>query len=182
MYEKRKMNELNENAADVPGAGAYGVDGEKRAEEAYQALKKFRLLFRAVQQHSQWVETRCGVSSAQLWALWQLVETPGLRVSDLAQAMSLHQSTTSNLLDKLQRAGLIRRDRSGPDQRVVRLYATEQGQAVLNRAPKPARGVLQNALFNLPAEVLHSLNHDLGILVAEINIRDERAEMEPLTS
>jgi DNA-binding MarR family transcriptional regulator len=157
-------------------------DRTAQAEQAYEALKKFRLLFKAVQRHSQWVETQCGVSSAQLWALWQLSETPGIRVSDLAKALSIHQSTASNLLDKLERSGLIRRDRSGSDQRVVRLYLTDQGKAVLKRAPEPARGLLQNALFDLPADVLASLNHNLGILVRRMKIGDEQAAMEPLSS
>lgn len=165
---------------DEPEPGAREFDAETHAEQAYEALKKFRMVFKAVQQHSQWVETRCGVSSAQLWALWELSETPGLRVSDLAKAMSIHQSTASNLLDKLEKSGLVRRDRSGPDQRAVQLHLTGNGQAVLERAPKPARGMLQNALFNLPAEELRSLNDKLEILLARMKISDEQAAMEPI--
>lgn len=149
---------------------------------AYEALKKFRMVFRAVQMYSQWVESQCGVTSAQLWALWELYETPGIRVSDLAKAMSIHLSTASNLLDKLEKRGLIRRERNGADQRVVRLYLTEEGQGALVLAPKPARGVLQNALFNLPTEALQSINQDLDILLEYMKTRDEGAAMEPLSS
>jgi len=175
------MNHKNEERRDEPESDVLR-EAEIQAKQAHEALKRFRLVFKAVQQHSQWVETQCGVSSAQLWALWQLSETPGLRVSDLAKAMSIHQSTASNLLDKLEKSGLIRRDRSGPDQRVVQLHLTEQGKALLERAPKPARGILQNALFNLPAEELRSLNHNLETLLACMKIVDEQAAMEPLPS
>jgi len=176
------MSNETEKLGDNPEPGIPGVDAEIQAEQAFEALKKFRLVFKAVQQHSQWVENRCGVSSAQLWALWELSETPGLRVSDLAKSLSIHQSTASNLLDKLEKSGLIRRDRSGPDQRVVQLHLTEAGRAVLERAPKPARGILQNALFNLPAEELRSLTHNLEILLACMKISDGQAAMEPLPS
>jgi DNA-binding MarR family transcriptional regulator len=154
---------------------------EKQAEHAHEALKKFRMVFRSVQQHSQWVETQCGVGSTQLWVLWQISVAPGLRVSELAEALSIHPSTASNLLDKLAKSSLIRRSRSETDQRVVHLHLTESGQAVLGRAPAPARGVLQNALFNLPDDVLKSLNHGLDILILHMKIKDQSAAMEPLS-
>jgi DNA-binding MarR family transcriptional regulator len=135
-------------------------DLPERTEPAawpYEALKRFRLIFRAVQQHSQWVESRCGVSSAQLWAMSELSKTPGLKVTELAKAMSIHQSTASNLLLKLEKTGLIRRERPGSDQRVVRLYLTEPGRELVAKAPDPKQGLLQHALFELPDPVLTSL-------------------------
>jgi DNA-binding MarR family transcriptional regulator len=165
------------------GAAAHHLAGNSRqAEQAYETLKKFRQLFQAVQQHSQRVESQCGVSSAQLWALWQISETPGIRVSDLAQTMSIHQSTASNLLDKLDKSGFIRKDRNGSDQRVVRIYLTDEGQTVVDKAPKPARGILQNALFSLPEELLRSLDQDLGRLLEGMKVKDESTAMEPLSS
>jgi len=144
-------------------------------------LQKFRLVFRSAQKHFHWVEKQCGVSGAQLWALWELCESPGLSVSELARAMSIHQSTASNLLDKLEHRKLIRRERKGPDQRIVRLFATPSGLAVVSKAPRPARGVLPDALGQLPESELRSLDASLNALVSLMRIRDERAAMTPLS-
>jgi DNA-binding MarR family transcriptional regulator len=147
---------------------------------AYEVLKRFRLVFKAVQQHSQWVETQCGVTSAQLWAMWELSRSPGLRVTELAKAMSIHHSTASNLLDKLARKGLIRRERISEDQRVVTLTLTPEGLELIQQAPAPAQGILQHALFCLPEAVLRSLAKDLDALVKEMEIKDDEAAMQPL--
>lgn len=147
----------------------------------YEALKRFRLIFRAVQQHSQWVESCCGVTCAQLWAMSELAIKPGLRVTDLAKSMSVHQTTISNLLVKLEKKGLIRRERSDPDRRVVCLYLTAEGQELLARAPGPRRGLLQQSLFGLPEPVLASLVQNLDALVEAIQIKDTEAAMQPLS-
>ena len=86
-------------------------------------LQRFRILIRTAQRHSQWIERQSGVTGAQLWALQELREAPGLRVGELANRMALHQSTTSNMVDRLETSGLIRKERTSADQRVVRLLS-----------------------------------------------------------
>ena len=71
-------------------------------------LQRFRILIRTAQRHSQWIERQSGVTGAQLWALQELREANGLRVGELANRMALHQSTTSNLVDRLESSGLVR--------------------------------------------------------------------------
>jgi len=146
----------------------------------YEVLKRFRLIFKAVQQHSQWVETHSGVTSAQLWAMWELSEKPGLKVTELAKAMSIHHSTASNMLDKLAKKDLIIRERISLDQRVVTVTLTEAGTQLINLAPSPPQGILQHSLFQLPENVLKSLAEDLDVLVKRMKIKDETAAMQPL--
>lgn len=152
-----------------------------RAERVREVLQHFRIAFRSVQKHADWVESQCGLSGAQLWALWELLMKPGMKVSELSKAMAIHQSTTSNLLDKLERKGLVQRARGGPDQRVVRLSLTTKGLDVINRAPRPAQGVLTDALERLPDETLVQLHSAMVTLTEELNIRDEQAALQPLS-
>src|SRR5262249_60491474 len=78
---------------------------------ALHVLTQFRQAVNSAKRHFRWVGDQCGVSGVHVWALWELNETPGARVSDLAAALAIHQSTASNLLDKLARKGLVRRER-----------------------------------------------------------------------
>lgn len=149
-------------------------------EWPYEVLKRFRLIFKAVQQHSQWVETRYGVTSAQLWAMWELSRNPELKVTELAKAMSIHHSTVSNLLDKLAKKGLVKRERVSLDQRVVTVSLTQDGIDLIAQAPAAPQGILQHALFNLPENVLESLAKDLDSLIEGMAIMDEEAAMQPL--
>ncbi|MFM8332424.1 MAG: MarR family winged helix-turn-helix transcriptional regulator [Candidatus Methylumidiphilus sp.] len=148
----------------------------------FEALKRFRQIFKAVHQHSQRVESQWGVSSAQLWAMWELSNAPGMRVTELAKAMSIHQSTASNLLDKLVKKGLVERLRDSQDQRAVSLHLSAPGLAILQQATAQAhpRGLLQQALFSLPDPVLAAMTQNLDVLISEMGIADEKAAMEPM--
>jgi DNA-binding MarR family transcriptional regulator len=113
--------------------------------------------------------------------LWELLNEPGLTVSALARVLSIHQSTCSNMLDKIQKKGLILRDRSLDDQRVVRLYLTDKGSTLLAKAPRPAQGALCDVLLRLPDKVLSELESGLHQLIDALNIVDEKAAMLPIT-
>lgn len=154
---------------------------DERTLRAQRVLKNFRIIFRSIQRHSDMVESQCGLSGSQLWVLWELLMSPGLKVSELSKAMSIHQSTASNLLDKLEKRNLIRRERRGPDQRVVRLFLTPEGLETVNRAPRPAQGVLTHTLLKLPDNTLEDIEAGLATLVANMNVKDELAALQPLT-
>lgn len=137
-----------------------------------EVLELFRIVFKSIRRHYQSVERRAGVSGAQLWALAQVADNPGMRVGDLARALAIHQSTASNLLGSLEKSALLTRRRQREDQRTVRLYATGKGRSVLRRAPRPLIGVLQQALSELPASNLHTMHGQLDRLITSMRRRD----------
>lgn len=174
------MNKSRKAAGTIaPGFSASAPD--QNPGQDLQVLQKFRLIFRSVKQHFRWVEERCGVSGAQLWAMFELAQCPGLRVSDIARALSIHQSTASNMLDKLERRGLIERRREGTDRRVVSVFLTGTGRSVIDAAPGPARGVLTEALGKLPGATLQNLETSLDTLIREMKVTDQEGAMQPLS-
>ena len=154
--------------------------GNKRAEVSKNIVQDLRVVVRTIQAHSRWIEKQCGVSGVQLWAMWELFAFPGQKVSDLSKALFIHQSTASNMLDKLEVKDLIRRDRSGPDQRVVRLFLTKKGTELLSEAPRPAQGAVQDALKRMSDEELSSLRKGLDALIGQMSISEEGAELKPI--
>lgn len=173
------MSELRTPEPD--GQSAQLASAAVREEWMRSVVQGFRLVFRSIQEHSRWVEKQCGVSAAQLWTMWELHARPGLRVSELSRALSIHQSTASNLLDKLERKQLIQRERRGPDHRVVRLYLTAQGRELVEHAPGPAQGALSSGLMALPDPVLAGLNDNIAALVKAMDLVDHEAALEPLS-
>ncbi|MHB1100334.1 MAG: MarR family winged helix-turn-helix transcriptional regulator [Burkholderiales bacterium] len=153
---------------------------ERHEARAHEVLRKFRVVFSTVKNHFKDVELKCGVSGAQLWAISEIAEQPGLRVSELAQAMSVHLSTASNLVGALEKRGLVRKER-GMDQRVVFLHLTEQGTEVVTRAPKPMIGVLPDALQRLPEDALDALGDSMDKLIVMMQVEDETAAAKPLS-
>jgi len=76
---------------------------DKRAQSIQSVIRHLRVIFRTIQAHSKYVEKACGLSSAKLWMLHEIYNNPGLKVSQLARALTIHPSTCSNMLDKLER-------------------------------------------------------------------------------
>lgn len=147
---------------------------------AVDVLKKLRIVIRAAQRHSSSIEKQCGVSGAQLWAMHELSEAPGLRVGDIATKMSVHQTTASNLLDALSKKGYVIKQRDSLDQRVVNLSLSQLGQDIVMRAPKPARGLLPDALCKLGHTQLSDLNNGLQALVSVVDDEAGASGLLPL--
>lgn len=153
---------------------------DDQREQALAVLQQFRFVFKSVKKHFHWVEKETGVSGSQLWALAQIGGSPGMTVTELARALAIHQSTTSNLIDKLVQRDLACRKRESEDQRVVRLHLTRQGKAVLAKAPQPVEGVLPDALLRLPKADLLMLEALLKSLTQLMRVRDARGKHTPL--
>lgn len=153
---------------------------EGAGPDPLDTLKKLRIVIRAAQRHSTWIEKQCGVSGAQLWIMQELIEAPGLRVGEIAQRLAIHQTTVSNLLDSMERRGHVVKTRDADDHRVVKLAVSESGAALLAAAPRPARGLLPEALRQLTPEQLLRLDQGLQDLLSSIDILDEGYGMQPL--
>ena len=156
---------------------------DPRFQRFQEILKDLRIIFRASQAHAKWVEKECGLSSAQLWMIWEVFNSPGIKVSELARILSIHPSTCSNMLDKLQKKDLVKRDRNNPDdQRVVELGLTDNGIKLLATAPRPAQGVLADVLMRLPDDSLNHLEIGLRELKNILKTSDEKDALTPIDS
>ncbi len=139
-----------------------------------QVLKKFRVIYGSVRQHFRDVEASCGLSGSQLWILREIDRTPGVGVSELATRLSVHQSTSSQLVEKLVLRGLVSKQRSREDQRRVGLLVSREARELIARAPGPAKGILPEALMAMSASALVALDGGLEKVIEQLEVRDER--------
>ena len=140
-----------------------------------EVLAQFRVVFKSVRRHYRDVEQRSHITGALLWALAEVAGRPGAQVGELARALAVHQSTASNLVRRLAARGLVERQRRGRDQRAVQLFPTRKGLRVLEGAPRPLIGVLQQALADLPPASLRDLHTHLARLVRAMRFRAPQA-------
>ena len=150
--------ELSPKQTTSSSSQAAGGPGHDAAVDADEVFSKVLRLIRAVQNGMQNIDRSHGLSGSQLWAIWQISAQPGQRVSDLAEALHIHPSTASNLLDKLEARGFVRRERRDTDNRVVRLFLGEDGLNLIKAIPGPTQGLLRHALQQVPAEILAGLH------------------------
>ena len=60
-----------------------------------------------------------------------------MTVSQLARQISLKQATVTDILNRLERKGLVRRSKDTADRRRVLIEETAAGQKLLDAAPSP---------------------------------------------
>nr|WP_284287979.1 MarR family transcriptional regulator [Angustibacter aerolatus] len=103
----------------------------------------------------------------------RLAEAPGrrLRMTDLAEAVLLSRSGLTRLVDRMTRAGYVRREPSPNDARGVYAVLTDAGHARLRRAaPTHLRGVTTYVLDQATPEELEAL----GTACSKAAAADER--------
>ena len=162
---------MDESVAIARG-GARRSKNESQAEDVFA---KILTIQRAMQSGMQAMDGNVGMSGSQLSAMWHISAAPGLRVTALAAALCVQHSTASNLLDKLEKRELIRRERNSQDQRVVSVFLTDRGSEIVKKIPGPLHGRLRNALRDLPAGVLINLGEGMAALLARLTVVQKNA-------
>ena len=98
----------------------------------------------------------------------------------LAESMAVHQSTASNLIDKLSRLGLVERVKDENDLRVTYLHATPAAKQRLDGISGPVTGVLPVAIGQLSPDKLQILNEGLAELLSKMTEVELDAGQIPL--
>ena len=71
---------------------------------------------------------RIGMHRAQASLLCRLFVNNGLTQSEIAEQLSVQGATITNILQRMEEAGLVTRQRDNEDNRLVRVYLTEAGR------------------------------------------------------
>lgn len=150
----------------------------RRKENILAALKMFRVTLDAVRRHSEWVEKRHGISAVDLWILWELGQTPGLRVVDLAKTLAVPRPTLEPLLQALLQRGLVRHQASGDGPGVY--FLTLDGARIADASPQFGQGVLRSAMNNMTDSDLHQLVQAMASLARHLPFMEERAAFQPM--
>ena len=103
---------------------------------ANDLLVSIRQITRAIDLHSKQLAKKSGLTVPQLMVLQSLSETGRAKPSDIARQVFLSQATVTSIVDRLARAGLITRERSAEDRRVLEVVLSRAGRDRLNDAPK----------------------------------------------
>lgn len=104
-------------------------------DEDFRALANFRYELRLFLSFSKKAARNVGLTTQQHQALLAIrgFGTNGLGVGELADRLLLRPHSASELVDRLQRVGLIKRASFDQDKRQVRVVLTEEAEIKLAR-------------------------------------------------
>jgi DNA-binding MarR family transcriptional regulator len=98
-------------------------------------LRSLRRILRAADLGSRQVTSETGLTPSQLLVLREIERRADATPSLVAAALQFSQATITNLVDRLEAAGFVLRQRSERDKRQILLRATAAGQSLLASAP-----------------------------------------------
>jgi DNA-binding MarR family transcriptional regulator len=106
------------------------------AQSKLKSLAEFRFQMRQFLSFSESASERCGIA-AQQYQLMQVIaaipEGQHASITYLAERMILRHNSTVELVDRAERAGLVRRESDPKDMRRSLVLLTTQGRDILER-------------------------------------------------
>lgn len=139
---------------------------EELTQKDYEGLANLRFALRRFERFSEQEARRAGLSPQQHQALLAIRGFPlGEKVSvgALAERLCSRPQSTSELLTRLARLGLITREPSAGDGRQVEIGLTSQGEEILRTLSSVHRSELQRVGVRLKA-LLELLTQESGSL------------------
>ncbi len=76
-------------------------------------------------------ECEVGISAATWYLLTMLIDEDGISQGEVSHRFEVDPSRITRLAQRLEKEGLLRRERDPEDNRVVRLHATEEGRRLI---------------------------------------------------
>lgn len=142
----------------------------ERQEILSESVEMLHQIFQAVDLFSRQTLRDFGVSGPQIWALRTIDDGEVVSMGDLAQRMHLHMSTISGIIDRLELARLVTRERSATDARVMELRLTARGRTLLAKAPEPPRSKAARGLQRLSPKDLERVHSALLLIARAMDV------------
>ncbi|HOO83822.1 MAG TPA: MarR family transcriptional regulator [Prolixibacteraceae bacterium] len=148
--------------------------------DATEVLIDIRKIVRSINLESKRIQKDYGVSIPQVLCLNYLYQSPGFQATqgDLKKFLHLNPSTTSGIVNRLEKKGLIARLPKLGDKRVTNLALTAQGEKLLKQIPALLHDRLSIKLQNLPSNELEQIRTSFRKLVNILQI--DNIEASPL--
>lgn len=131
-----------------------------------EILVAIRRINRAIDLHSKQLGKTAGLTVPQLLVLQSIRRGGQKPINKIATDISLSQATVTTVIDRLERNGLVRRERSDVDRRVVSVMLTENGCAKLDQSPEPMQESFIREFAKLPSWEQHMLAASLQRLAS----------------
>lgn len=100
-------------------------------------LISLRRIMRAADLHSQRLMKDTGLTAPQLLVMQAIQKEGNPSTSTLARHIAVSQATMTRIVDRLEVAGLVKREKCRTDKRVVNVGLTRTGRKKLEQAPEP---------------------------------------------
>ncbi|ASN07346.1 MarR family transcriptional regulator [Virgibacillus necropolis] len=138
------------------------------------AEKSLRYIAGAIKQNGRKILNNYSITSPQFIALQWLLEEGDLTIGELSNKNGLAFSTTTDLVDRMEKNELVERVRDLNDRRVVRIHVLEKGNTIIHEVIKKRQEYLGEVLTNFSMEETETLNRLLAFLHEQMKSVNEK--------
>ncbi|MGE8206053.1 MarR family winged helix-turn-helix transcriptional regulator [Heyndrickxia sp. NPDC080065] len=118
--------------------------------------KDLRYIAAIIKQKGRELLSSYTITPPQFVALQWLFEEGDMTIGELSNKMYLAFSTTTDLIDRMEKNELVVRVKDPHDRRVVRIHLLEKGEIMIDEVIQKRQGYLHDILMNFSTdEVIH---------------------------
>ncbi len=123
-----------------------------------------------------------GLTGPQLTVIKLLETFENLSLSSLSERIRAQNSTVTGIIDRMEREGLVRRERSTTDRRVVHISLSEKGQKLAKQIQVEPMEIFRGALQSLTHADLRDLLRIMNKLQRHVRTHIAEGAMDALPS
>ena len=102
-----------------------------------QIVIRLRQIIQELSKHSKFIQDNYNITIPQLLCLQEIKEQSPISIGALTKIVFMNNSTVTGIVDRLEKRGLIRRNRISKDRRKIHLEITDAGMEFIKNAPTP---------------------------------------------
>lgn len=137
-----------------------------RSEEVLLAIRR---LMQTGELYTKELDKKFGVSATQLNCIHALNGNDSIPITRIAEYMMVRSSTVTGVIDRLEQKGLVQRDRSNTDRRVINIRLTEAGKRLAEKVPSSIHLSIVEGLNALSPDEVHRIADALNRLTDMLN-------------
>lgn len=145
-----------------------------------QVLEAIIYLYTESRRITKELARRADLTGPQLTVVKMLEQIGDLSLSELSERIRAQNSTVTGIIDRMEREGLVVRERSKEDRRVVYIKLTAKGRKLAEEIPVEPMEIFRGALESLTPTETRELVKILGKVARRVrqSIHSETTESE----
>ncbi|MEC2054637.1 MarR family transcriptional regulator [Peribacillus psychrosaccharolyticus] len=141
---------------------------ELKMDQVAKIEKELRYISSLIKQKGREILNVYKITPPQFVALQWLFEEGDMTIGELSSKMFLAFSTTTDLIDRMEKNELVSRVKDDKDRRVVRINLLSEGERIINEVIKKRQLYLQDILSDFSDTDIASLTKNLTKLHQEM--------------
>lgn len=150
------------------------MENDLSTEAIANVEKRLRYISGVIKQNGRKILNNYPITSPQFIALQWLIEEGDLTIGELSNKNGLAFSTTTDLVDRMEKNNLVERIRDANDRRVVRIHVLKKGNSIIQEVIQKRQAYLGEVLTNFSVEQTDSLNDLLTFLYEQMRFVNEK--------